>query len=167
MQQSAAVSQQHDAQRPRVVGRPWKPGQSGNPSGARVLNQRIADLFNTLAVDFGGEAALSAIDRALLMQSCVLLTRAQRTRDVDAAVRLTSESRRGLMALRRHRRSPDVATLSLREQLQIEADAAAGAAVDGPGDMPANTVTRIGDVPAVTVTPSGDEAASEEADAHD
>jgi hypothetical protein len=137
MQQSAAAPEQHDAQRPRVVGRPWKSGQSGNPSGSRVLNQRIADLFNTLAADFGGEAALSAIDRALLMQSCVLLTRAQRTRDVDAAVRLTSEARRGLMALRRHAVAPREGPTLAEYLADKYGPPAADVATNAPDDEPA------------------------------
>jgi hypothetical protein len=81
-------------------GRPWPKGVSGNSSGSRV-SKRVVTLFSDMVTDFGGEAALLAVDRALLMQACRLMVRAERVKDADAAVRLSSEARRGLGALRR------------------------------------------------------------------
>jgi hypothetical protein len=94
---------QSDVPRKRS-GRPWPPGTSGNPRGRRSnLNKRAAALFGVLSADLcGADTTLPAIDRALLEQACRLLVRAERECDADAAVRLSSEARRGLMALRRH-----------------------------------------------------------------
>jgi hypothetical protein len=100
MQQQVAVTKQSDTQRPRVRGRPWAPGQSGNPSGSRV-NTRASVLFDEIAAELGGAEALSAIDRTLLLQAARLLMRSQRIKEPDAAIRMSSEARRTLEGLRR------------------------------------------------------------------
>lgn len=79
-------------------GRPFPPGVSGNPQGGSVINRRADELFAGVAADFG---VLSATDEILLRAACRLLARAEKTKDEDAAVRLSSEGRRGIDALRR------------------------------------------------------------------
>jgi hypothetical protein len=96
---AAAAPTQHDDQR-RKVGRPWQPGQSGNPSGSR-LSKRFCELFQTIAADFGGADALSAVDHAQLSQACHLMVRAERESDADIVVRLAGEARRLLAVLRK------------------------------------------------------------------
>jgi hypothetical protein len=97
------AAEQSDVRQRKLSGRPWPPGTSGNLNGRGSMNKRAAALFEVLSADFcGADTTLSAIDRALLEQACRLLVRAERECDADAAVRLTSEARRGLMALRRH-----------------------------------------------------------------
>lgn len=116
--------EQHTAtpeQRRKPRGKPWPAGVSGNPSGAAGLSMRAAELFDRLAGDFGGAAALSAsaIDSEMLRQAARLMARAARTRDADAAVRLTSEARRLVETLRRRKREP--AVIPLRARLAAEA----------------------------------------------
>lgn len=128
----AIVMAQPVKQQRRGAGRPFPKGVSGNPKGdpAKTIRERAAELRATILSDF---QALAAIDSVLLDRACLLLAKSERlhrTKDVDAGIRMTSEARRILQSLRRHRRSRDVAPLSLREQLQAEADAAAGEAVD-------------------------------------
>src|SRR5579863_4346732 len=87
--------------KPQSHGRFLK-GTSGNPSGRQVVPERAAELFNAMAGDFG---ALSAVDRALLYQACLLLSRSERVKrikDADAAIRMSGEARRLLESLRRH-----------------------------------------------------------------
>ena len=76
----------------------FQPGTSGNPRGASVISVRTDELFASMAADF---TSLSATDEIMLRANCRLLARAEKTRDVDAAVRLNSEARRGIDALRR------------------------------------------------------------------
>lgn len=100
-QQPVTATEQSTAQhRRRAGGRPWQPGQSGNPTGIRISKHAIA-LFNEIAGELGGEAALSAIDRTLLLQAARLLVRSARLKDHDAAIRMSSEARRTLEGLRR------------------------------------------------------------------
>jgi hypothetical protein len=146
MQQPAAVMEQNDIKRRRAGGRPWPKGTSGNPSGSRV-NVRAVALFNELAADFGGVAALSALDRVLLSQACRLMARAARARDADAAVRLSSEARRALLSLRKRvpgRSAPTETFADIAERAQAEAsqrrarelaeDDAAESAIDAAGE---------------------------------
>jgi hypothetical protein len=123
MQQLGPAAEQGDGQR-KLRGRPWPPGTSGNPNGRRSMSKRAAMLFQALAADFGGVDALSAIDRALLEQGCRLLVRAERAKDADAVVRLSSEARRGLVALRRRRESAPrkESTPTLEEYLDAKAE---------------------------------------------
>jgi hypothetical protein len=116
LQQQPATVGQGDAQRPRPRGRPWPRGTSGNPQGARV-NTRAKTLFAELSADFGGAEALPALDRVLLMQGCKLLARAERVKDADSAVRLTSEARRILASLRKRAAPPSPSGPSLAEYL--------------------------------------------------
>jgi hypothetical protein len=80
----------------------YKPGQSGNPLGPKILTERAAALFDTVVPDF---PALSATDTVLLKQACRLLARSERMRDPDASIRMASEARRTLDGLRRRQAS--------------------------------------------------------------
>jgi hypothetical protein len=110
----------------------WPKGVSGNPSGRRS-SKRLGDLLAELGADFGGIDALSAIERQQLMLACRLLLRSERTRDLGAAVRATSEARRLLNAISR-RPAPQA---SFRDRLAAAARSAAG---EGDG-TPAQTLT--------------------------
>jgi hypothetical protein len=88
----------------RRRGRPFEPGVSGNPKGdvAKTIRGRAAELRAVIVSDLN--EALPAIDSVLLDRACILLARSERlhrTKDVDAGIRMTSEARRLLMALRR------------------------------------------------------------------
>ena len=77
--------------------------------------------------------ALSAVDRALLTQACLLLARSERVmqiKDADAAIRMSGEARRLLESLRKHAAPPKVP--SLEEHLAAAELAAAGAARQEP-----------------------------------
>jgi hypothetical protein len=95
MQQTAAATKQPE--RPQS----WPKGVSGNPSGIRVSHHAL-NLYREIAAELGGEAALSVIDRTLLLQATRLLVRSARLKDHDAAIRMSSEARRTLEGLRRH-----------------------------------------------------------------
>jgi hypothetical protein len=131
MQQSAVVEQQTEQHR-KPRGRPWQPGQSGNPSGGRI-SVRANSLFAEMAADWGGANSLSAIDRALLMQACRLMARAARAKDADAVVRLTSEARRILVTLRKRAAPPSPPGPTLSEYL---ASVSATAPQEAPDDEP-------------------------------
>jgi hypothetical protein len=125
----AAAIAQPSTQRRR--GRPFTPGVSGNPKGdvAKTIRERAAELRTVIVSDFDGEA-LTAIDGVLLDRACMLLARSERlhrTKDVDAGIRMTSEARRILQSLRRHRASAPK-PLSLDEHLAAAEAAAAEAA---------------------------------------
>jgi len=104
MIQVSAGAMQDAAQVERRTRGRFKPGMSGNPSG-RTVGKRYLALFADLARDLGGEAALSAIDRALLSQAVGLMVRAERVKDTDSAVRLANASARLLASLRNTRRT--------------------------------------------------------------
>jgi hypothetical protein len=87
------------------------------------VSKRVAVLSEAMAADFGGVAMLSAVDHAMLEQACRLMVRAERTKDADAAVRLSSEARRGLAALRRHRETVPRDEPTLAEVLAARRDA--------------------------------------------
>jgi hypothetical protein len=99
-QSTATVAQRRGFQPGNRQG--FQPGVSGNPQGGRVINIRADELFAEMAVDFG---PLSATDTILLRADCRLLARAEKTKDDDAAIRLKSEARRGIDALRRRHAS--------------------------------------------------------------
>ena len=117
--------------KPQSLGR-WPKGVSGNPSGA-ALNRvaaRTAELVDSMVGDFD---ALSAIDRALLNQACLLLARSERmrrTRDADAAIRMSSEARRILASVRKRARPP--ATPTPTEYLTHRVAERAGERSGGP-----------------------------------
>jgi hypothetical protein len=130
------------AKKGRGPGRPFRKGVAANPRGHAVINDRAAALFSTIAPDF---CELSATDTVLLRRACLLLARLERihrVRDIDVALRMSGEARRLLQTLRRHH-APAPRTLSLRERLQIEAEAAAAA----DEVIPADAITLASDVP--------------------
>jgi hypothetical protein len=67
-------------QKPPVRGKPFTPGTSGNPEGARTKSRRFKELFATLAADFGGPSALSGLRSVALSQAVRLLVKAERPR---------------------------------------------------------------------------------------
>ena len=118
MQQPATAPEQRSGLR----GRPFPPGTSGNPLGARIVNQRAAELFAVMAGDFG---PLSAVDEVLLRQACRLLARSERLKDPDNSIRMSGEARRLLEALRRHAAPKGVVAESFADiaaRAQAEAD---------------------------------------------
>ena len=123
MTQQAAADTQEDPQRQAPRGRPWPKGVSGNPSG-RILGKRYLTLYGDLARDLGGEAALSAIERALLSQAVGLMVRAERVKETDDAVRLANASARLLASLRK-RVQPSVAPRETFAALAARAQAEA------------------------------------------
>jgi hypothetical protein len=137
MEQPPAPSAQNQEQhRRRAGGRPWPKGVSGNPSGLRV-SKRATALFESMAADFGGADALSAIDRAMLWQACRLMVRGDRTQDADIAIRLSNASARLLTSVRngkRPKRADESNNLAAYLKAQYgarddaEPDAAAGSA---------------------------------------
>lgn len=108
LETAPALTAPDQAKSPRVKGR-FKKGQSGNPLGARLnpVAERARELFETMAGDF---AALSAVDRTLLWQACLLLARSERirrARDADAAIRMSGEARRLLASLQKRAKLRD------------------------------------------------------------
>jgi hypothetical protein len=95
------MEQQSTAARTSTGPHRWPPGTCGNPLGSKLLNARADALFGEIRGDFADD--LSAVDTVLLRQACRLLARGERLRDPDAAVRLSSEARRILAALKRKR----------------------------------------------------------------
>jgi len=94
-QRSATTS----GQQQRVVGKPWPKGVSGNPEGGRVKGPRYTELYTGIADDYGGEACLTTLQRAVLGQGVRLLIKAEKTRNVDLAVRLSNAAARMLAGM--------------------------------------------------------------------
>jgi hypothetical protein len=69
----------------RVVGRPFRPGQSGNPGG---VPRRGQVLFEALISEFGAET-LTAMQREYLKRAAELMRQAERAKGANASVRLT------------------------------------------------------------------------------
>jgi hypothetical protein len=112
-----AVTEQRPKPR-RGQGRPFVAGVSGNPKGRAAIKARAAELFATMAPDFG---KLSATDEVLLRQAALLIARSERTyrkQDAEAAIRMSSEARRLLSSLRRRDRERESAE-SLTEYLAV------------------------------------------------
>jgi hypothetical protein len=70
----------------RVPGRPFRPGQSGNPGG---VPKRQQVLFDAVASEFGGEAQLTALEHEYVTRAAEQLRRADRERNNAEYVRLT------------------------------------------------------------------------------
>jgi hypothetical protein len=136
----------------------WPKGVSGNPAGARVRAERVAELFESMAADVGGADALSVVDRALVMQACQLLARAERAKSTDAVVRLTSEARRLVRSLRKRAPAAKAPGQSLAEYLAANhGPAPQDAPADSAAPEGAATEARMGDDLPGTAEPS-DEA---------
>jgi Family of unknown function (DUF5681) len=78
-------------------------GQSGNPSG-RQRPKRFIELREQIVRDLGGFDALSGIDAVIVDQAVTLLLKAERTRDVNLAVRASNAGARLLGSLRHTKR---------------------------------------------------------------
>jgi hypothetical protein len=113
---AAATGQQ--ANQPKLRGRPFSPGVSGDPTGGRatkaLIKQRIAELVEEWSADFEGR--LTGIERSLLEQAARLLIRAERTHNPDIAVRASSVAQRMLASVRNKKRKR-AGRPPLREQL--------------------------------------------------
>jgi hypothetical protein len=78
----------------RVYGRPFPKGVSGNPLGRGIKGHRFSELQKALSSDYGGVDALTPFQKILLTQSCRLLMRSEKARDLDMQVRLSNASMR-------------------------------------------------------------------------
>jgi hypothetical protein len=77
-------------------------GQSGNRRGRVNIRARSIEIYATLRNDFG---ELNATDTLILKQAAMMVARSESissVRHADAAIRLSSESRRLLLMLKRH-----------------------------------------------------------------
>jgi hypothetical protein len=69
----------------RAVGRPFRPGESGNPGG---VPRRAQVLFDALASEFGADT-LTAMQREYLKRAADLMRQAERAKGANASVRLS------------------------------------------------------------------------------
>jgi hypothetical protein len=113
-----AAEEQQAGQRPKPRGKPFLPGQSGNPAGARSQQQRIAAKFADLARDF--PEPRTGIEDSELRSAARLLVRAERTTNGDIAVRSAALAHRILASLRSMRRERSESRVPLREQLAAQ-----------------------------------------------
>jgi hypothetical protein len=105
----------------------YRPGQGGNPRGRINIRARAAELVTTLSADFPG---LGVTDQIILKQAAMMIARSESissVRHADAAIRLSSESRRLLLMLRRH--APKRDSVPSLEQYLREEHSREGAAV--------------------------------------
>lgn len=117
MQRSAEATA-NDQQR-KVHGRPFARGVSGNPGGRPSNGRRHRELYAELALGYGGEAALSAIERIWLDKATDQLVRAERTKSDDENVRLLNSAKRLLAPLEAKRAEPQASGLpSLTELMR-------------------------------------------------
>jgi len=75
----------------------WVKGRSGNPEGARLVQQRRQDVEQSFLTELG-DVELMVIDRERLKRACAALVR--RTRDDNQAVRLLRVANETLRELR-------------------------------------------------------------------
>jgi hypothetical protein len=103
MQQTAAQKTAADepARKLRPRGRPWAPGQSGNPQGRRngQRSKRFAVLYAGIVETLGGADKLIGINAALAEQAAQLLERAERAKDAAVAARCANSAQRLLANL--------------------------------------------------------------------
>jgi hypothetical protein len=129
VQRSSASNQQAPK---RVIGRPFPPGVSGNPLGRARRTPRFAELYDGIAADYGGPAALTTLQRTVLAQGVRLMIRAERAQNADMAVRLTHAAARMLAALQHNgcnvrKAPPKPPTKTLAEHLAQMAQTSGGA----------------------------------------
>lgn len=127
MTQQPAGAEQVNEQ-PKLRGKPWKPGQSGNPSGS-TKSKRYLELYADIVNDIGGEGGLSGIDRCLAAQVVGLLIRGEKAGDADEAVRCANSAARLLTSLRKRKREPTGPTLE-EHIAQLAREHTADVAVD-------------------------------------
>jgi hypothetical protein len=85
--------------------RPWRKGQSGNPTGTNGYKRLRAEIFADLGDNPG------VLERMLADRAAKFLSKSLLTSDTDLAVRLASEARRcldrlGIKRKRPYRRKP-------------------------------------------------------------
>jgi hypothetical protein len=94
-----------------VRGRPFAPGQSGNPGGQ-------PSLFKVYAAEFG---EMTPVEQVELRRAISLMRKADRA-DANNAVRMNREAREWLDGIRARRTKRDpVQRVPLRDQLAVEA----------------------------------------------
>jgi hypothetical protein len=71
--------------RTRFLKPPWRPGQSGNPTGR---SQRYWDLFGMITAQIGGDT-LSPMEREYISRAAENMRRAEHAKDNNERVRLT------------------------------------------------------------------------------
>ena len=83
----------------RGAGRPWLPGQSGNPRGRALWREMVQSRAQELCAEFGGFSNLSAADQGLALRAAELLLRKAPT--VEQAVRAGNCADRLINGLRK------------------------------------------------------------------
>jgi hypothetical protein len=113
---------------------PWQypKGVSGNKAGRPNIRVRADEIFVALSADFG---KLNQTDTLILRQASMMISRSESissVRHADAAIRLSSESRRLLLMLRRHapRRADEASLADLLAADHVEQRAAEAEADD-------------------------------------
>jgi hypothetical protein len=69
----------------------WRPGESGNPGGARTRRLKLQRLIAEFSAPYGGVTALAPDEIELLRQAALLATR--RVNDVEQQVRVANALR--------------------------------------------------------------------------
>jgi hypothetical protein len=83
-------------------------GINSNPEGVRTAGgKRALELADELAAEHGGWGKLTATERLLIEQAARLVALSEKVAKPDSAIRLASESRRALLALRGNRDPKD------------------------------------------------------------
>jgi len=145
-------------QRARRTNDPFSEFDTNTSRGRRLADLTRAylqALGNPPEIERQAEAIAAAELQVLAEEARALALKQVGHADLDQVIRLQGAADRAVRKLGlNRRREPE--SLSLRERLQLEADAAAGEAVDVPGDTPADAVTLTGDVPAAAEGPAGD-----------
>lgn len=101
MKQKTSVAEQ-----PKRHPGQFKPGQSGNPQGARIKSKRYMELYNGIAADYGGVETLTVLQRTALMRAVRLMLKEEKEKDTDLQLRLGNLSVRWLAAMQRNGGDP-------------------------------------------------------------
>lgn len=99
----------------RVPGRPWRPGQSGNPGGRQSNGKRYQELRASIVGDLG---ELSGLDQIAVDQIVRALIRAEKAKDHAEAARCSRNARDWLRDLRERRNAEPV--IRSLEELGLE-----------------------------------------------
>ena len=124
----------------------------------KTIRARAAELRATIVTD-DLKGALSAIDNVLLDRAVLLLAKSERlhmTKHVDAGIRMTSEARRILQSLRRHRAAAPRDDPVLADVLRARYGTAP--AVDAPENE--EGIERVAEDARTSEAPAGEEEAS-------
>ena len=113
---SAVASEAQQQPQPKVRGRPFAPGTTGNPGGLQSNGKAYRQMYDALEADLGG--SLTAVQRLQLDQVVGLVLLSRRVKDAAARVKLANASARLLSTLTSKRTSPP--PIPLRDQLARE-----------------------------------------------